>query len=254
MAKITVEKNKNFSIVSNDILRDTSLSMKARFLLVFMLSLSDSWEYSLAGLAKVVGCGVDAIRSGIAELEEHKYLVRERVRDEKGRMKEMKYTLYEAPQDHSIAPVVEEGKACSSTEEVPTLKNPTLDSTTQININKTRTNINKNQDAAERAHEDSATADVVRLFSSNIHPVAGAIEQDKLHDLIERYGADWVSSAIKEAAECNGRSIRYIESILSAWEKRGRKGGGVRGGHQRTADATERREQTSTWDDEPDTL
>ena len=108
--------------------------------------------------------------------------------------------------------------------------------------------------AAERAcaREEEAAA-VIKTFSDNVHPISGEIERDKLIDLLERYGADWVCSAIKEAVECNGRNIRYIERILQAWEKRGQKGGGKRGGHKGKGGTSETAEQTA-WDDEPDTL
>lgn len=254
MAKITVSKNKNFSIVSNDILRDTNLSMKARFMLVYMLSLADSWEYSVAGLAKTIGCGKDAITSGIKELEEHGYLVRERVRDDKGRVQEMAYTIYEVPQNPvEVEPEAEYPETDNPEEENPAQDIPTQENTTQINTN----NINNIYiaTATARAREEDAAA-VIKMFSDNIHPISGAIEQDKLFDLLERYGKDWVCSAITEAVECNGRNIRYIERILEAWEKRGRKGGGVNG-HQRASAAGKAgvgKGESRTWDDEPDTL
>lgn len=255
MAKITVSKNKNFSIVSNDILRDTNLSMKARFMLVYMLSLADSWEYSVAGLAKTIGCGKDAITSGIKELEEHGYLVRERVRDEKGRLKEMEYTIYEVPQKpaedepEEDIPETEKPEEESTAQDIPTWENTTQTNTKYINNIYIAT-------ATARAREEDVAA-VIKMFSENIHPITGAIEQDKLFDLLERYGRDWVCSAITEAVECNGRNIRYIERILEAWEKRGQKGGGVKNGHQRASVAGKgsvAKGESRTWDDEPDTL
>lgn len=246
MAKITVSKSKNFSIVSNDILRDTNLSMKARFMLVYMLSLADTWEYSVAGLAKTIGCGKDAITSGIKELEEHGYLVRERVRDEKGRLKEMEYTIYEVPQTKNAEMETE------SEEEAPTEENPTWENTTQTN---TKYINNKYiYTANARAREEDAAA-AIKMFSDNIHPISGAIEQDKLFDLLERYGRDWVCSAITEAVECNGRNIRYIERILETWDKRGKKGGGLR--DRRSVSSRDRAAETTAkraWEDEPDTL
>lgn len=244
MAKITVSKSKNFSIVSNDILRDTNLSMKARFMLVYMLSLADTWEYSVAGLAKTIGCGRDAITSGIKELEEHGYLVRERARDEKGRLKEMEYTIYEVPQTKEAE--------TENAEENPTEENPTQGNTAQTN---TKYINNKYiYTATARAREEDAAA-AIKMFSDNIHPISGAIEKDKLFALVERYGRDWVCSAITEAVECNGRNIRYIERILEAWDKRGKKGGGLHG--KRSVSRRDRAVETAaegTWDNEPDTL
>ena len=246
MARITVAKNKDFSVVSNAILRDKNLSVKARFLLVFMLSLADSWEYSIAGLAKAVGCGRDAITSGLQELESFGYLVRERARDENGRLKGTEYKLYEFPQkSDEVAEKPVQGKPV---QEKPMQEKPAQVKPTQINTNITNTNLNKYQEE-ERAREETAATVAVRMFGNNIHPLTGIIERDKLYDLIERYSADWVCAAIREAVECNARTLRYIEGVLKAWEKRG----GKRDGHKGKADATAGGEQ-KTWDDEPDTL
>lgn len=97
MAKIRVNKNKNFTTISNFHLRDINLSLKAKGLLTQMLSLPDGWDYTLAGLAKINKEGVDSITSAIKELEKYGYVTRKRVRDEKGRVRGTDYTVYEQP-------------------------------------------------------------------------------------------------------------------------------------------------------------
>lgn len=97
MAKIRVNKNKNFTTISNFHLRDINLSLKAKGLLTQMLSLPDKWDYTLAGLAKINKEGVDGITSAIKELEKYGYVTRKRVRDEKGRVHGTDYTVYEQP-------------------------------------------------------------------------------------------------------------------------------------------------------------
>lgn len=97
MAKIRVNKNKNFTTISNFHLRDINLSLKAKGLLTQMLSLPDGWDYTLAGLAKINKEGVDGITSAIKELEKYGYVTRKRVRDEKGRVRGTDYTVYEQP-------------------------------------------------------------------------------------------------------------------------------------------------------------
>ena len=139
-----------------------------------------------------------------------------------------------------------------------------MENTTQTNTNYINNKYINNQEAAAeraRAREGEAAAAVMKVFSDNIHPISGEIERDKLFDLLERYGEDWVSSAIKEAVECNGRNLRYIERMLEAWEKRGQKGGGCRERFARTGTGGKREVATdegrgadTSWDDEPDTL
>lgn len=138
MAIMRVVKNNNFSIVSNAIIRDTNLSLKARGLFILMLSLPEGWEFSVRGLSKIAGEGLDSIRSGLKELEKQGYLLRQRERKADGRLGDMEYTLYEEPQK----PAQEETKQEFPTESEPIQEIPTQAESTQINkdINKYRTN------------------------------------------------------------------------------------------------------------------
>ena len=63
MSVFKIEKNKNYTIMSNYHLRDKNLSYKAKGLLSFMLSLPDNWDYSLAGLCSISKESRDGIRS-----------------------------------------------------------------------------------------------------------------------------------------------------------------------------------------------
>ena len=63
MGVFKIEKNKNYTIMSNHHLRDKLLSYKAKGLLSFMLSLPEDWDYSINGLVKVSKEGKKAIRA-----------------------------------------------------------------------------------------------------------------------------------------------------------------------------------------------
>ena len=55
MAVFRVEKNRNYTVMSNYHLRDQSLSLKAKGLMSMILSLPDGWHYSTRGLAVISG-------------------------------------------------------------------------------------------------------------------------------------------------------------------------------------------------------
>ena len=97
MAVCRVEKNKNYTTMSNYHLRDPNLSNKARGLLSTMLSLPDNWDYTTRGLAKICKDGVDGITAQLKELEQYGYLIRHRIRDTGGRIVDMEYIIYERP-------------------------------------------------------------------------------------------------------------------------------------------------------------
>lgn len=71
MSIIRVDKNQNYTVMSNAHLRDKDLSLKAKGLLSVVLSLPDEWNYSLSGLASISKEGITAIRSAINELQEY---------------------------------------------------------------------------------------------------------------------------------------------------------------------------------------
>jgi len=64
-------------------------------------------------------------------------------------------------------------------------------------------------------------AQVVSLFEANIHPIQSVIEQSKVCDLTDRFGEEWVVAAIEEAALQHGRTVKYIEAILTRWNLEG---------------------------------
>jgi len=74
VAVFRVEKNHNYTVMSNYHLRDTRLTLKSIGLLSKMLSLTDEWDYTTRGLAAICKEGVDAIGAALKELEARGYL------------------------------------------------------------------------------------------------------------------------------------------------------------------------------------
>lgn len=101
MAVFRVGRIKDYTVMSNHHLRNKNLSLKAKGLLSQMLSLPDDWDYTLKGLAAINKESVDAIRTAIWELEDAGYVVRTRVRDERGCLRGCDYYVYEYPQASS---------------------------------------------------------------------------------------------------------------------------------------------------------
>lgn len=73
--KISIEKTKDFTVMSNCHLRDKSLSLKAKGLLSMMLSLPMDWDYTVSGLCAICAEKETAITSALNELKKAAYLV-----------------------------------------------------------------------------------------------------------------------------------------------------------------------------------
>lgn len=101
MAVIRVNKTKDYTVMSNYHLKDKRLSLKAKGLLSTMLSLSDEWNYSIAGLVAISKEKETAITSTLKELKANGYLiVTKKLPDqtESGRY-EYEYDIFEKPQN-----------------------------------------------------------------------------------------------------------------------------------------------------------
>jgi hypothetical protein len=75
MSVIRVNKTKNYTVMSNEHLRDKRLSLKAKGLLSVMLSLPDTWDYSISGLVAICKESETAVKSTLGELKSCGYLV-----------------------------------------------------------------------------------------------------------------------------------------------------------------------------------
>ena len=98
MAVFRVEKTRDYTVMANHHLKNRNLTLKAKGLLSVMLSLPDDWDFTLKGLARINREGIDAIREGIREIEQAGYVMRHRVRDERGKLRGNEYVIYERPQ------------------------------------------------------------------------------------------------------------------------------------------------------------
>ncbi len=96
MSVFKIEKNKNYTIMSNYHLRDRNLSYKAKGLLSFMLSLPEDWDYSINGLVAISKEGIKAVRNILQELQNCGYLIIEKKQNEIGQF-EYEYLIYETP-------------------------------------------------------------------------------------------------------------------------------------------------------------
>lgn len=69
-----VQKNENYTTMSNYHLRDKNLSLKAKGLLSWMLSNDDDWDYSIEGIVKCCKEGETTINTALRELQKCGYV------------------------------------------------------------------------------------------------------------------------------------------------------------------------------------
>ena len=101
MPVMRVNRNKNYTTMSNTHLRDKNLSLKAKGLLSTILSLPDDWSYSISGIVSICKENESSVKSGLNELKEAGYMVIEKLySDESGTGKfKYVYNIFENPED-----------------------------------------------------------------------------------------------------------------------------------------------------------
>ena len=190
MSTFRVNKNVNYTVMSNHHLQDKRLSLKAKGLLSYMLSLPDDWDYSLKGLTTGCRDGIDSVRSAVHELEDGGYLCRSKVRDARGRIIDYNYEVFELPQKERIekrpAPVPNSPSSENPMSGFPTLENPTQQNTNKQNTKRQSTNLSGQTD--ESADFDQMEAQVREEFRERleIDTLAQRYDPDKLEELLDK--------------------------------------------------------------------
>ena len=163
MAVFRVEKTRDYTVMSNHHLRDMSLSLKAKGLLSLMLSLPENWDYTMKGLSRICKDGIDSISGGIRELEEHGYLIRERVRGANGQLGSIEYTILEQPKEPTPA------------QEKPIRENPVQANPTLVTpVQEEPAQLNKDRSSNEPSRTDLSSTEISNPIQSNPPTPAGA--------------------------------------------------------------------------------
>ena len=245
MAVFRIDKTKNYTVMANYHLRDTSLSLKAKGLLSLMLSLPEGWDYTTKGLACICKDGVDSICSTVKELENAGYVQRRRLRNELGHLTEVEYTILEKP----IRPESSENPPKKGTEpkrenpvlEKPVLGNPVLGIPEQVSPEQEEpeqenpAQLNIQESITERSNKDLSNTD--SFFPStgaaqqNVHaPLTdGKKEREKIraqidYDIMrERYGREQIDELVEIMLEVSmnrsptihiGREAEYATAYV----------------------------------------
>ena len=95
------QKVREYTTVDNKIINDSSLSSRAKFMYVYMLSKPDDWKFNYKSFLKEIKEGKEYIQGMIRELKNAKLLTLEQKYDANGRF-EWIYTLNEEPFDNGL--------------------------------------------------------------------------------------------------------------------------------------------------------
>jgi DnaD/phage-associated family protein len=193
MAVFRVNKNKNYTCMSNYHLKDQELSLKAIGLLSKILSLPDDWDYSLNGLVAICKEDIRAVKSALKELQEKGYIKVTKTPPQQG------YNRFTYTYDIYEQPIQNEG-----VQNVP-LQSVSIQKDTQLNTKQLNTN------------KLNTTDDIYSYYENFI-----GIMNTTTYQTIESYLKDGMTEeliklAIDKAVDNGARKWSYIKAILNNW-------------------------------------
>ncbi|MDO5416464.1 MAG: helix-turn-helix domain-containing protein [Lachnospiraceae bacterium] len=205
MAVVRVEKNQNYTTMCNYHLRDKNLSLKAKGLLSFCLSLPECWDYSINGLAAVCKEGRDCIMSTLSELEANGYLIRDRTRNGDGTLGGMEYVIFEQPQN----PESGQPELDFPTLDKPALEKPMLEEPTQIRTNSINTKRNNNEEKKETRHKYGPYQNVL-------------LTDEEYQTLCKEFPSDYEQriARLSEYMASTGKSYKNHLITIRSWARR----------------------------------
>lgn len=159
MAIFRVNKNTNYTVMSNYHFKDKNLSLKAKGLLSQMLSLPPDWDYTVAGLCTINKENSTAIKSALNELKEGGYLKVTKLmpnQTDSGHI-EYIYDIYEMPVNDENLGVENQGIENLYVENRIQLNTKEL-STNKLNKDNTTTNV------VGKTPETFGNSDINELF------------------------------------------------------------------------------------------
>ncbi len=89
---------KPYAVIDRRLLEDQRLGWAARGLLGYLLAKPDDWQLRVSDLCRRGDLGRDGIRRVLQQLQDHGYVRREQVRDARGRVVGLDYTVLEVPE------------------------------------------------------------------------------------------------------------------------------------------------------------
>ena len=216
MSVIRVNKTKNYTVMSNEHLKDKRLSLKAKGLLSVMLSLPDTWDYSISGLVAICKESETAVKSTLNELKSCGYLVVTKKmpnETESGRI-EYVYDIFEKAQTEKQ--LVEKQGVENLEVESLEVENLQLENVPQLST--------KEQSTKESSTKESSTKKEPRHKYGEYGNVL--LSDSDMKKLKDEFPTDWEERIERLSAymASTGKSYKNHLATIRNWARRDRSG------------------------------
>ena len=202
MAELKKNLQEGYTHVNNDIFHDKNISYKAKGLFCQMLSLPDNWDFKENSITALATDGIRSVRSGLKELIEKGYLIREPIR-EGNLIVDWQYTLID--NSRCLRFVKIENVKIQNVK----IQNVKIQNVNPIklNNNSTKNELNKNNiNVCKHKHKYGEYQHVLLTDKEHTH-------------LVELYGSslDEHIKILDEYIETSGKSYKNHSLVLQKW-------------------------------------
>ncbi|WP_338209345.1 DnaD domain protein [Lactiplantibacillus paraxiangfangensis] len=211
MAKIRKLAQTNYTVIDNQIIRDETLSWKAKGVFAYLWSMPENWDFYETEVMTHAKDGRDALRSAIKELQVAGYMRRQRTRNEKGQVKTSDWEL-------SDKPMLEKPTQDKPTKEKPMQDDPTLPSTNGLSTDLPITNGTNDDDEGHPQTDDPIKKSWVSLWTE-----PNAVVSAQLREWSQNLNPELVCFAIQVAGEHSVKvsgALKYLTRVIEGWQKR----------------------------------
>ena len=208
---MAVLKNKtqgNFTIVSQNIMRDNNLSLTERGMLLTLLSLPDNWHLTIAGLCQILPDGKDKIAKTLNNLIDKGYVTREQSRSDGGQFDATNLEVHECP---------------ISIEKTGEYSGNSLESSSNTGVSPCPENPDTVNPDTEKPHTENPSQYINNIYINkidNIHKVctADTLPEAEYDYLVSKYGKLNVDYHIKRIKD-NGYKNCLNRDTIESWCK-----------------------------------
>lgn len=217
--KIKKAYTRNFTIVDNNVLDDSRLSLKAKGLFAYLWRQPDDWEYYESEIVKHSKDSRDGVRSGIQELEKWGYLRRKQKR-ENGKFSGLFWELTEYPDKKNdpnpemtaFSPLTENPSTEKPATEKPMSEKPKSENPTLLSTNYTKTNNTKYDDDNNAAGYSNLNG--IEILTS-IGAAPNMIQRDKYLRYQKEYGEQFLKAVAIRVGELKSNpDFGYFEGAV----------------------------------------
>jgi hypothetical protein len=191
--RIVKDKTNPYVIINKTFLNDKNLSLKAKGLLSYLLSMPDDWKVYETEITQHSSDGIRSTRGAIKELMDSGYINRYQKKDDKNRFAGYEYCVYEIP---PVITKCDNGK-CDNAKQHTTNNNLTDNDLTEYKKEKGVLSKDENTHSSPYTNEDAVKAmktymnDLYRQKTGKKHPLLKPEQYRNVYDSISGNMGEW---------------------------------------------------------------